>query len=194
MVAQARKQDQTSAFTSQIGHRLREGTLVVLLFVATYFLLALLTYSPSDPGWSYTGPSEEVRNAAGPAGAWFADVLLDLFGLLAYLFPVVVAWSGWLVFRGRGPSEGVDVHLMALRWLGFALTVAAGSALASIYGSDLESSLPMGAGGVLGELLRGELVAAFDGKHGWFWRNRTRGPVTITLKVQGNYTKLEKVI
>ncbi|MGD2081413.1 MAG: DNA translocase FtsK 4TM domain-containing protein [Chromatiales bacterium] len=146
-----------------MGHRIREGALLVLLFTATYFLLALLTYSPADPGWSYTGPTDEVHNAAGPAGAWVADVLLYLFGLLAYLFPVMVAWSGWLVFRSRGPADDLHPHLMALRWLGFVLTVAAGSALASIYAADLITALPMGAGGVLGELLRSHLIAVFSG-------------------------------
>ena len=68
MVTQARKQDQTAGLASQMGHRIREGVLLLLLFTAVYFLLALLTYSPADPGWSYTGPADEVHNAAGPAG------------------------------------------------------------------------------------------------------------------------------
>lgn len=41
---------------------------------------------------------------------------------------------------------------------------------------------------------QGELVAAFDGKHGWFWRNRSGYDVTVTLKTQGDYTKIERVL
>jgi hypothetical protein len=40
----------------------------------------------------------------------------------------------------------------------------------------------------------GELQAAFDGKHGWFWRNRTSGPVTVTLKTDGAYVDIKKVM
>ena len=36
----------------------------------------------------------------------------------------------------------------------------------------------------------GELVAAFDGNHGWFWRNRTDAPVTFTLRTRGDYSRL----
>jgi hypothetical protein len=41
---------------------------------------------------------------------------------------------------------------------------------------------------------KGELVAAFDGKHGWFWRNRSGAPVTITLRTQGAYTDIRRVV
>lgn len=40
----------------------------------------------------------------------------------------------------------------------------------------------------------GELVAEFDGKHGWFWRNRTSKPMKITLQVEGEYSEIEKVL
>ncbi|HST58799.1 MAG TPA: hypothetical protein VLK84_08930 [Longimicrobium sp.] len=39
----------------------------------------------------------------------------------------------------------------------------------------------------------GELVAAFDGMHGWFWRNRGREPVTVTLRTRGDYTELKEI-
>jgi hypothetical protein len=40
---------------------------------------------------------------------------------------------------------------------------------------------------------QGELVAAFDGSHGWFWRNRSGAPVTITLRTQGEYGEVKRV-
>jgi len=39
----------------------------------------------------------------------------------------------------------------------------------------------------------GVLVAAFDGMHGWFWRNRGRQPVTVTLRTSGEYQNLHEV-
>jgi len=149
--------------TTHMGHRIREGALLLLIFAALYFLLALLTYSPQDPGWSYTGPTDAVQNAAGRVGAWVSDVLLYLFGILAYLFPFMVGWSGWLLFRQRGLEDRVEVYIMALRWIGFLVTLCAGSALAAIYSPSPTHTLPTGAGGVLGELLRGELISVFSG-------------------------------
>lgn len=40
----------------------------------------------------------------------------------------------------------------------------------------------------------GTLQAAFDGKHGWFWRNRSTTEVTITLQTSGDYEKIERVL
>ncbi len=145
-----------------LKRRLQEGAFLLLLAVAGYFLLALVTYSPLDPGWSYTGPREQVANAAGPLGAWFADVFLSLFGLWAYLFPVMVGWSGWLLIRDRRPDDSINVHLMALRWAGFLVTVGAGSALTALHVPGKTLSLPSGSGGILGTFLRDGLVAMFS--------------------------------
>lgn len=39
----------------------------------------------------------------------------------------------------------------------------------------------------------GTLVAAFDGMHGWFWRNRGSAPVTVTLRTNGDYSEIKRV-
>ncbi len=145
-----------------MGRRLREGALLLLVAVAAYFLLSLVSYSPDDPGWSYVGPREQLDNAGGPVGAWLADVFLYLFGLLAYLFPVMVAWSGWLVYRERSLDDRVNMHLLAMRWLGFVITLAAGSALADMHFSHFQLHLPTGSGGVLGRFLGVELAGVFN--------------------------------
>ena len=80
-----------------MGRGLREVAMWLLFGCAFYLVLSLASYYPDDPGWSYTGLAESVHNAGGRAGAWFADVFLYLFGLLAYLFPVMLAWSAVLV-------------------------------------------------------------------------------------------------
>ncbi len=156
-MAQARRRKKTKSKTStvittQLQRGLREGAMLVLLALALFLFTALVTYHAADPGWSYTGSREAVHNAAGVVGAWFADVLYNLFGYLAYLFPVIIAYSGWLVLRSNHieVGKGIDYHEMGIRWLGFFFTVATGCALTSIHFSITEGRLPIDGGGILG--------------------------------------------
>ena len=75
--------------------------ILILIALGAYFLLALASFSPQDPGWSQVGAQSAIRNAGGAVGAWFADITLFLFGLFAYLIPVTVAWPRRSVFTGR---------------------------------------------------------------------------------------------
>jgi len=146
-----------------MGRRLREGALLLLVAIAGYFLLSFLSYSPEDPGWTYIGPRQQIENAGGPVGAWLADVFLYLFGFLAYLFPIMVAWSGWLLYKERNPDDTINIHLLALRWAGFLITLGAGSALAAMHVSNFQVPLQAGSGGILGTFLQTQLVAVFSG-------------------------------
>ncbi len=162
-MAQARrKKAETQKIHPQVSKGLREGTLFVTAAVALYLLLSLISYNAQDPGWSHRGPTQAVNNFGGVVGAWFADVFLYLFGYLAYLFPLMVAFSGWLVFRGRTPSGGVDIHVLAVRWAGFLLTVASGCALATLHFHIEPGRLPLDAGGVFGNLVGHNLDALFS--------------------------------
>ena len=160
-MAQASQSDDRHS-SMRVGRRLREGAMLLLLAVAAYFMLSFITYSPEDPGWSFTGPRNQVLNAGGPMGAWFSDVFLYLFGLLAYLFPIMVGWSGWLIYKERNPDDSINVHLVALRWAGFFITLAAGSALCSIHIPSGSVALPGGSGGILGSFLQSMLVSMFS--------------------------------
>ncbi|MCP3870440.1 MAG: cell division protein FtsK [Gammaproteobacteria bacterium] len=147
----------------QIGRRLREGALLLLLAFTAYLFLSLVSFSPDDPGWSYTGTREQAVNAGGPMGAWFADVFLNLFGLLAYLFPFMVGWIGWLFFRDRSPAKDeVNVHLVALRWVGFFIILGAGCALTSLHVGGDSVALPGSGGGILGAFLVERLISVFS--------------------------------
>ncbi len=162
-MAQASQNDQKVVESgSTVQHRLREGALLLLTAVAAYLLLSLVTYSASDPGWSFTGRRGPLQNAGGPAGAWFADVLLYLFGLLGYLFPVMVGWSGWLILKERNPDNTTNFFLVALRWAGFLLTLISGSVLATLHLGHFAGYLPAGAGGVLGYSIAGISVGIFS--------------------------------
>ena len=87
--------------------------------IALYLLIALLTYDPGDPGWSYSGPTGEVHNVGGVVGAYVADVALYLFGYMAFLFPLLLAYGGWLVTRRMLPTGMLDWPHLALRGIGF---------------------------------------------------------------------------
>jgi S-DNA-T family DNA segregation ATPase FtsK/SpoIIIE len=143
-------------------HRgLREGGLLVLGAVALYLLLSLVSYDPGDPGWSRSGSGAKVANVGGVAGAWFADAFLFLFGYLAYLFPLMVGYSAWLLYRGRRPEARASGRELALRAAGFALTVAAGTGIATLYGVS-PLPLPIDGGGALGEVVAKGLVQPFN--------------------------------
>ena len=159
ILAQARrKTGKTAKLTHQVSRGLREGALLILSALAIFLLVSLASYHPADPGWSNSGAVSQIHNAGGLVGAWIADVLLYLLGYLAYLFPVMVGYSGWLVYRGHTPSGGIDLHVLAVRWAGFLLTVGAGCGLATLESAGNNSHLPAGAGGVFGNVIGNGLV------------------------------------
>ncbi|MGD2119227.1 MAG: DNA translocase FtsK 4TM domain-containing protein [Chromatiales bacterium] len=143
-------------------HRLRELAFWLITALGGYLLLSLVTFSPQDPGWSFVGTRDIPVNSGGHAGAWFASVFFGLFGFLAFLFPVMLIWSGWLVFRERNPDDSVNYFLVALRWGGFILTMIAGTALATMHADSLGSGLPEGSGGILGQALQSAFVDMFS--------------------------------
>jgi len=148
-------------FADYLDRAWREGALWTLIVAALYLVVALATYSPQDPGWSQVGTSAAVNNAGGVFGAWFADVALFLFGLFAYLIPITVAWSAYLVFRQRVPEPETKLYWLALRWVGFLLLLAAGSAMTAIHFAGFGQTLPNGVGGGLGLLIAEAAGAAF---------------------------------
>lgn len=164
-LAQARKKrgsDGPPAIARHVHRGLREGTFLILLAVSVYLLLSLGSFNAGDPGWSHTGTGGPVQNTGGRAGAWFADVFLYLLGYIAYLVPVMVAWGGWLVYRGRPEDEASGaLRFHAVRWAGFVVTLVAACGLAVLHFTAAPGTLPPGAhaGGVLGSFLGGWLIA-----------------------------------
>ncbi|MCI0400862.1 MAG: DNA translocase FtsK 4TM domain-containing protein [Gammaproteobacteria bacterium] len=143
-------------------HGSREGALIVLLALAVFLLIALASHHPGDPGWSHTGMETPVVNKGGVVGAWIADVLYYLFGYLAYLVPIMVAYAGWL-FVQRKRTEGPFSHFQfATRGVGLVLALASSCGLAWLHFKGAVD-LPHGSGGVLGEVAGEALVYVF----GW---------------------------
>ncbi len=144
----------------QLSTRLREGALIALAAISLFLFLALASYSADDPGWSRTGTGSDIDNAVGPVGAWVADVFYALFGYMAYLFPLMLAFQAWRVFRDRFSAAGVDPVILGLRLVGFLLVMLASTALAAIGASVAE--IPFGAGGVLGASVGEASIEAFS--------------------------------
>ncbi|MFO7604164.1 MAG: DNA translocase FtsK 4TM domain-containing protein [Gammaproteobacteria bacterium] len=154
---------QRSPLADHLVRGIKEGTLLVFGFVALYLLLALVSYHAADPGWTNSGRADGyVSNLGGPFGAWYADIFYTLFGYSAYLFPLMVVYSGWLLYRGHQAHKPFDIRGLLLRSLGFVLTLGAGCALASLHDNSLASPLPVGAGGILGDLIAGGMEAIFS--------------------------------
>ena len=114
MQAKSQNSTQQSDFQAHVNHAMREGIMWSLFCLSGYLLLSLYTYHPNDPGFSYLGPTHEVVNSGGPVGAWFSDVFFNLFGVFAYLFPIMLSWSALLVFKRRNPDDTVNINLVLI--------------------------------------------------------------------------------
>lgn len=153
--------------TEALWRRLQEGTFIVLSALAIFLFVALITYSNTDSAWSQSGTHATVGNAAGAAGAWFSDLFLYLFGMIAYLFPLIIVYSGIRLLQNRlGLAEDFEfspLHrlLWLLRMTGFSVAVLAGCGLCSLHLEYVASGMPLGSGGLLGQLISAELLPAF---------------------------------
>lgn len=157
--------EQSQASLSPRARRvLREGALIGWLAVCAYLMLALVSYSRADQGWSYTGDGDDVKNVAGITGAWLADVLFYAFGYIAYLFPVLMAIQAWKVLRAHRDTESAfDGVVFTLRLLGFVLVMVSATSLSALHYGHLGDSLPQGWGGALG----GSVGSAAEGAFGY---------------------------
>ncbi len=159
-MAQATRSGQLT-FSDYVERALREGVLWTLMCVALYLALSLASYSPEDPGWSFVGDASRVTNTGGRTGAWFADASLYLFGYFAYLVPLMVGFSAWVLFRGRDEEAHPRSWVLAMRWVGFVLTLAAGCGFAAMHFDALGLGLPNGTGGGLGQFVSGQMQERF---------------------------------
>ena len=149
-----------SRFTSAVSRGLRESAIIVLAIVALVLFMALATYSPEDPGFSFTGTTGAIHNRIGVIGAWVADVLFFLFGRPAFLFPLVLAGACWGLQRRLRTDSGGSRANTLVRSLGFALVLVASCALTTLHWQP--GVLRQSAGGVVGSVVGGGLAAGLD--------------------------------
>jgi len=145
-----------------VGFRLREAALILALALAGYLLLSLWSYQPTDPAWSTTGTNDAIANGGGIVGSWLADALLYGFGFPAYLSPLMLGFSGWLLFSWgkRADSEGA-LHFWVLKAIGLLMALSAASGLSTLSLTSYGALLPLGAGGVLGEVVGIGFISIF---------------------------------
>ncbi len=159
-MAQASSLSAGTRFTAAVLRALRESAALAIAVLALVLLVALGSYSPDDPGFSFSGIDGSIRNAVGWIGAWFADLLFFLFGKPAFLFPVMLGGAGWLLFRRRAAGAPSTRANTAVRIAGFVLTLMASCGLASLHWDP--GSLRQSAGGVVGLLVGTGLSAGLN--------------------------------
>ena len=139
---------------SLLARVVREGLLIGYSLVALFLLIALLSYSPSDPSWTNGGGADaDVANAVGTSGAWISDVLFQVLGLLSYTLPLFLLYKVALALRGAAEeqSRAIVWPLVALKFAGFGLLLLSACGLASLH-IKVAGALPS-AGGILGTLV-----------------------------------------
>ncbi len=143
---------------------LAEGALIGWIALCAILLLALLSYSSDDPGWSHTGTRGDVSNAVGLAGAWVADIFFALFGVMAYLFPALLAVRAIQILRTYilRAADGFDSVTFTLRIIGFILVMISATSLANIQYAEVLNSYPFGVGGILGNKIGEASMAVFS--------------------------------
>ncbi len=127
----------------------REIAVLGFFAVALFLLISLITFSNEDAGWTHSGAVEKVTNGCGVFGAWLADFMLSFFGLIAYLFPVIISWHGYQIYGKSRPSQ--QKITIALQWLGSIATIVSGAALLYLYVLRVGVELPGSTGGILGQ-------------------------------------------
>ncbi|ACQ93910.1 cell divisionFtsK/SpoIIIE [Tolumonas auensis DSM 9187] len=146
-------------FTPMSGfRRIFETGLIILTVAALFMVLSLFTYHPSDPGWSQTAWGGKVHNAAGNAGAWLADLMFFVFGVFAYLIPVLIVALGWAIFWKPYRLLEVDYFAVGLRIIGFIALFLSMSAMGSMNFTDIHN---FSSGGLIGDMLYTAILPIF---------------------------------
>ncbi len=148
-----------SRLAAVVSRGLREGALIVFGALALVLLLALVSFDPQDPGFTNTGEPGRIANLIGPIGAWVADVFLAVFGVPAFLFPVMLGLFGWALFRPPA-SDAASRASLVFRLAGFALTLATSAGLATLHFAPRHYTHT--AGGILGNLVGQGLAQGFS--------------------------------
>ncbi len=142
---------------------LREGALLLSAVVVLYLWASLATYSAEDPAWNFAGTNIGYHNSGGVMGAWFADILLTLLGLTAWLIPPVLGGLLWGVVVDRGRIFRFEPQMLLIRVAGLFFALLGGSGLSYLHFHRFDSSYPARTGGVVGEWFGDTLVAVIGG-------------------------------
>ncbi len=145
--SEARKID-----TTQFQYRLQEVGMLLSFALATYLFVSMFSYDFNDPAWSHSGSNQSIENFGGLAGAWLADLIFYLFGVLGFMLPIMVFYNGLILVKTHKVKSEYRRQLLIVRWIGFFLIMFSGCALASLHFNVVEHILPLDAGGILGQV------------------------------------------
>ena len=173
------QEEDSPLINDKMWHLLREGLFILTIALAVFLFLALVTYHSEDPSWSSSGASQHIKNLAGFVGAFVADIFLCAFGIVAYLFPLMIIYAAWIPLRderknrsddgisiekAENPNESMTGRLRQLlfifRTASFFLILISGSCFAALHFTA--NSLPFNAGGVLGNAVSGWMLGVFN--------------------------------
>ena len=132
------------------GRRLLEALLLLCAIFAVWLMAALLSFNPSDPSWSQTAWHEPIHNLCGASGAWLADTLFFIFGVMAYTIPVIIVGACWFAWKRRASEDYIDYFAVSLRLIGVLAIILTSCGLAAINADDIWY---FASGGVIGSLL-----------------------------------------
>ncbi|QLN48979.1 DNA translocase FtsK [Klebsiella grimontii] len=150
-MSQEYTEDKEVKFTKlSSGRRLLEALLILCSLFAIWLMAALLSFNPSDPSWSQTAWHEPIHNLGGTPGAWLADTLFFIFGVMAYTIPVIIIGGCWFAWRHQENDEYIDYFAVSLRLIGALALILTSCGLAAINADDIWY---FASGGVIGSLL-----------------------------------------
>src|SRR5436190_2080944 len=134
---------------STLSRRISEFLGVALFALALIWLIALVTYEPTDPVWFFTtGALHPPANFVGRVGAFLSELSFQLLGYAAYLVPGIIAWGGWYYFWCQ-PFEAIYTKA-----IGIGLFVGCSSSFLSlVFGSTEVAGKTFDAGGSFGAWL-----------------------------------------
>ncbi|MFT6472208.1 MAG: S-DNA-T family DNA segregation ATPase FtsK/SpoIIIE, partial [Neptuniibacter pectenicola] len=150
---------QRLSLTALLARISRESSLIVIIAISVFLLISLFGFDPRDSGWSHLGYQPDVRNFAGPAGAWVADLFLSGFGLSAFIIPFLIVYPSIRFILHKDQSVMDVVPFFIVRATGAVLLIASFSALCATHLTNDGLEYPFSSGGVLGEALSDWSVA-----------------------------------
>jgi S-DNA-T family DNA segregation ATPase FtsK/SpoIIIE len=157
----AQKKSGRRPLAIQMNHRIREGLLIIMAAIALFLFVSFVSFNNSDPGWMGTGNKNHIVNWGGRVGAFLADVLLSLFGYIAYLLPPLTIFAAWLALRPEPEVASEKNNEWILKTLGFVLIVISSCGLMN-FGLSSHAYLPINSGGILGDLIGTKLLHTFN--------------------------------
>lgn len=141
---------------------IKEGLLFIFTATAIYLLVSLVSFNPSDCGWSYCDRQNPAENLGGIFGAWSSDFLLYLFGYFAYLFPIAIAHSGISIYQWESEKKSLNPIHVLIVLIGFIITICSGTGLSHLHFDQPTLPMPGSGGGVLGELISNSFESFFN--------------------------------